>query len=145
MDKINHKAKGNYKPHTVQQRHTARSDDSITLPIKFRPEWLQDLDRRSLVYVQLQKNLKTIFSDMGGKANLSHVQISLAQRYVFSEWMLIGVELLIAEAPSKNSYLISKYISLTKNLCVLADKIGITRSSRAVLNLKDYVKTKGKK
>jgi hypothetical protein len=110
------------------------------LPAKYKPGFLREFDRRTKLYPILNEAYQEVMSDMGGEESLSHVQICLAERFVFLEFVLRGIELKIAQYPKKSHVLIGRWIQGLNSLSGLAKTIGLKRKARQITDLATYVK-----
>ena len=110
----------------------------MTLPTKYEAGFLRDFDRRTEVYQLLNTAYQEVISDMGGQEGLSHVQVCLAERFVFLEFVLRGIEQKIAANPKKSSTLLGRWIQAINSLSGLAKTVGLERRAKKV-NLKSYI------
>jgi len=114
-------------------------------PNKYESGFLQKMDKRSISYVELNTAYQEIMDDMGGTEALSHVQVCLAERFCFLEFILRTIESKIATNPKKSEYLLGKWIQGLNSLSGLAKTIGLERRRKSVVNLQDYVAGKKKR
>ncbi|MCK5641694.1 MAG: hypothetical protein KAJ19_12910 [Gammaproteobacteria bacterium] len=115
----------------------------MNLPSKFVPGFLEDLDKRSVVYQAVRKSFNQTCDDLGGADALSHARLVLIQRFVFGEFIAANLEAAIIAKPTEK--LVSKWLSVSKALGALAVRIGLERQARSVPNVADYVQSKSKK
>lgn len=116
----------------------------MTMPDKFTPGFLQELDKRSVVYQGVRKSYNQLVDDLGGESNLSHARIVLIERFVFGECLAQNLEACILAKPQEK--LVQRWLSVTKALGALAIRIGLERTRRPVDCLQSYVKkSKSKK
>ena len=135
-------AKGNFRG---LSRHVDPDADGYALPKHFRPAFLNELDRRSITYIALSKQLKELENDAGGKQNCSRIKRTMQEKLVFCNWIATGMEMIIADKPKENAALVGKYLSIVKTISTLATALGLERSTKAIIDLKSYIKTKGAK
>ncbi len=111
-------------------------------PKKYETNFLQKLDRRTASYQILNDGFNEVVSDMGGLDGLSHVQKSLAERYIFLEFVLRNVEKQMARNPKKSEELLSRWIQGLNSLTGLARTIGLHRKAKKIDSLQSYVRSK---
>jgi hypothetical protein len=109
-------------------------------PKRFEAGFLAKLDRRTEVFQLLKAAHDEIMADCGGAENLSHVQLCLAERFTFLEFVLRGLERQIAEPPKKSEAVLSKWIQALNSLVGLAKTIGLERRAKKIANLQTYIK-----
>jgi hypothetical protein len=110
-----------------------------TLPDRYVPGFLEELDRRSQIYKALRKARDEIVDDLGGEDNISHATLALVERFTFLEACLQTWEVMIAERPKDADSLIGRWIQGCNALQGLAKAIGIGRKKKAG-DLKAYLK-----
>jgi hypothetical protein len=111
-------------------------------PIKYEQNFLEKIDKRTDAYQLLNSSYQEVIADLGGIEGLSHVQKSLAERYCFLEYILMIIELRIANEPKKSAKLVSKWVQATNSFIGLSKTIGLERRTKKVVNLKAYVESK---
>ena len=114
----------------------------MTLPPRYENGFIEDLDKRTHVFVSLNTAFVEVIADMGGKEGLSHVQVCLAERFVFLKFVLRGIEADIVKNRKKSAELLGKWIQGLNSLNGLAKTVGLERRARQVVNLKEYVRGK---
>lgn len=117
----------------------------MNLPDKYEAGFLREFDKRSVAFALLNTAYQEVMSDMGGQAGLSHVQVCLAERFVFLEFVLNAMEQKIALNPKESEGLLGKWIQAINSLSGLAKTIGLERRRRSVVNLQEYVSGKKNK
>lgn len=109
------------------------------MPGKFQPGFLCRMDGR----LEVSKNLHTAFievtDDMGGLESLSHVQATLAERFIFLEYALRNIEGRMAGDPDSATDLMGKWVQAINSLTGLARTIGLKRKRRKVESLQAYI------
>lgn len=121
-----------------KKRKYTNSKD-LELPSEYKAGFLKTLDGRTEVYQRLNTAFTEVMSDMGGVESLSHVQVCLAERFVFLEYVLHGIEHKIATRQKPSTKLLGKWVQGLNSLQGLAKIIGLKRHSRKVMNLKNYI------
>jgi hypothetical protein len=110
-----------------------------TLPVKYVPGFLRELDRRTDVSRRLREAFDEICDDLGGQPQLSRTRLSLIERFVWLEEILQGIEQQIATRPKNSGELLSRWIQGLNSLQGLAGKIGLQRDAKRTLTLQSYV------
>lgn len=119
-----------------------QSKKLITLPRKYEPGFLRRMDRRTEISQRLQLSFDNIVDDLGGVDHLSHIKLSLIERFVFLEALLQRWESIISTKPSVADEFVGKWVQASNAIQGLAAKIGMQRAPSKVLSLKAYVADK---
>jgi len=114
-------------------------------PDKYEAGFLKTLDERTVAFRQLNDAYQEVMDDMGGQAGLSHVQVCMAERFCFLEFVLRGIEHKIATNPKESEVLIGRWVQAINSLSGLAKTIGLERRRKSTINLQEYVAGKKKK
>ena len=128
-----------------QRSRINKNTKPMKLPAKCEAGFLKELDKRSVTFAQLNTAYREVMSDMGGQEGLSHVQVCLAERFCFLEFVLRGIELKIAQNPDDSTLLLGRWIQGLNSLSGLSKTIGLERRAKKVVNLKEYVAEQKKK
>lgn len=106
-----------------------------TVDKRFRPGFIADLDGRYPVVRGLKHRFACYLADLGGAANLSHMEQTVVKRIVHLEHLVEQKEssLIRGESVEVHSYLAS-----VNTLLGLLSKIGLKRRAKT-LSLKDYL------
>lgn len=112
----------------------------ITLPAKYEAGFLKDFDRRTELFQLLNGSYQDVITDLGGVDGLSHVQVCLAERFVFLEFVLRRIEARIATEPKKAAKFIGRWIQALNSIVGLAKTIGLERRAKTITSLQTYVK-----
>lgn len=110
----------------------------------YEQHFLAKMDKRSRAYVLLKQSFDEITADRGGADTLSHVQLTLIERFCFLEYILRLRELQMAE-PGSNSERdkhIGSWVQSLNALVGLGKAIGLERRARQVTSLQTYIKRK---
>lgn len=112
------------------------------LPSKYKTGFLRDFDKRTELYQYLHAAFTEVTDDLGGADTLSHARRCLAERFVFLEFALQGIEKRIAEAQTAEELmeLFGRWTSGLNALTGLGRTIGLDRRTKPVVNLRQYVK-----
>lgn len=97
------------------------------LPKKHEPGFLERLDRRTELSKVLRANRDAILDDLGGEANLSKINQSLVERFVFLEAVLGRIETDMAHDIKRFDELLGKWIQAVNSLTGLAKTLGTDR------------------
>jgi hypothetical protein len=103
-----------------------------SLPAKFAPGFLGELDGRTELARALKQRFEAIVSDLGGEAELSNLKTSLAERAVFLEAMLVKIEsdLATANDPKAVAEILSRWIQAVNSFTGIAKTLGLERKLR---------------
>ena len=112
----------------------------VKVPAKYEPGFLVRLDGRLEATKILNSAYDEVTADMGGMQNLSHVQLCLAERFVFLEYVMRRLENRIANNPKKSAVLLSRWIQGLNSVSGLAKTIGLERRAKKIDSLESYVK-----
>ncbi|MBA7673323.1 hypothetical protein ES703_81518 [subsurface metagenome] len=129
------------------RRGKNRNTKLMVMPGRFRSGFLGEFDKRTGIFRLLNDAYSEVVNDLGGEANLSHITITLAERFVFLEHMVQDLEAQIAqrmiENPTKTAKLLGRWIYAAQRLGGLAKTLGLERKTKQIeSNLKSYVKGK---
>lgn len=109
------------------------------LPEKYEAGFIRRLDKRTEVYQQLRSTFERIANEAGGKEQLTHTRLALIERFVFLEAALQAWEKRIVENPEHCDDLIGRWIQAVNSLTGLAKLIGLERSKKNTIDVKDYI------
>ncbi|MBA4411588.1 MAG: hypothetical protein C0397_19495 [Odoribacter sp.] len=111
-------------------------------PKRYEQNFLARLDGRTENYKTLVSAYNNVMSDLGGEDNLSHVQHSLVERFVFLEFVMKHLEKRIVQNPKKREVILSRWIQGLNSLSGLARTIGLERRAKKIQSLQTYVREK---
>jgi hypothetical protein len=103
---------------------------------RFRPTFLTDADGRFPVVRGLKYQNACYISELGGEANLSHMERTLVKRIVHLSYL---VELKEAVLIGGGALDVNEYITAVNCLSGLLSKIGLKRRAKLLPSLKDYL------
>ena len=106
------------------------------VPASYREDFLAGLDGRTQVARGLKARLSALQNDLGGEANLSYQQRSLAKRAIYLE---ARAESLEAAMASGKDVELGQYIMAINAMVGLFRTLGLARQRRDV-SLNDYLK-----
>lgn len=104
---------------------------------RFKENFLTDLDGRYPVVRGLKYQYACYLADLGGAANLSHMEQTLVKRIVHLVYLVEGKEAsLIGGKPLD----VNEYLSAVSCLSGLLSKVGLKRRPKQIPVLSDYLK-----
>ncbi len=109
------------------------------IPPKFEAGFLKTMDRRTIVYEQLNGAYQAIVEDAGGFGNLSHIKLVLIEKFIFLALTMQRWETKIVEHPTKDPDLLSRWIQGLNSLQGLARHIGLNPVKVKSGGLKAYL------
>lgn len=109
-----------------------------TVDKRFRPGFIADLDGRYPVVRGLKHRLACYLSDLGGPANLSHMEQTVVKRIVHLEHLVEQKESAIIRGTATD---IHEYIASVNCLSGLLNRIGLKRRAKKI-SLHDYLDAK---
>jgi uncharacterized protein (DUF2235 family) len=116
-----------------------------TVPNKFQQNFLATMDHRHSLVKALRTAYSELTDDMGGIESLSHVQKSLAMRFIWLEAHLAGIEKAMACADKEEATrLAGSWVQSMNALSGIAKLVGIERRARKIASLASYVESKSK-
>jgi hypothetical protein len=119
---------------------TRAKPKSQTLPERYKPGVIREIDRRTELGQRLQAVFDVIVTDAGGPHGLTHTKLALIERFVWLEAMLQGIEREIAAKPEAANDLIGKWVQGVNSLTGLAKMIGLERNLSRTVDLRAYVR-----
>lgn len=105
----------------------------------YQPGFLARLDARLEVAQVLHSAYIEVTDDLGGAENLSHVKLTLAERYIFLEYQLRRWESLILANPTKSGKLVSRWVQALNSLIGLSKTLGLEKRTRKIESLESYI------
>jgi len=121
-----------------------REHKQSTLPAKYQKGFLNRLDGRIELARELRFAYAELTDDLGGIDTLSHVKRALAERFIWLEAILRGIERKIADLngddAEESGKLLSRWIQATNGLTGLARTLGIERQPRKIEDVREYAK-----
>ena len=113
-----------------------------TLPAKYEKNFLSKLDGRVQIAKELRNAYEEVTRDLGGVDTLSHAKRALAERFVWLEAIMRGIEQRCVELNGDDAeasgQLLSRWIQGCNSLTGLARTLGLDRRARKV-DLKTYM------
>lgn len=115
---------------TGQGKSTLATD----LPEKYAKDFLDAIDKRVRVAKVLGGIINSIYSDLGGKENVSVMQQMLCEKIAYLKLMTAKTELIMAQGGTIDE---AQYLNAINTMSGLLSKIGLKRRAR-VLSVKEY-------
>lgn len=111
------------------------------IPPKFAPGYLDRLDGRTAVAVDMRQRWQQITDDLGGEATLSYAQRSLVERALWLEHWLAVQEQALA-AGQYEAFDAGRWTQACNALQGILKTLGIERRARDVTDLATYLRSK---
>ena len=106
------------------------------IPEKYTPDFMERLDRRTVLGKAVSQRFETVTADCGGIEGLAHVKIGLIRRFLWMECVIESIELQLAAGEQID---IGTYTQLTNTWLGLARTLGLERKSRPVRRLHEHL------
>ena len=106
------------------------------IPEKYSPDFMQRLDRRTVLGKAVSQRFEAVSADCGGLDSLAHVKIGLIKRFLWMECVIEGMELQLAAGKQID---IGSYTQLTNTWLGIARLLGLERKSRPVRRLREHL------
>ncbi len=107
-----------------------------TLPARYRPGFVEQLDRRTVLGRAVQDRITAMEADLGGVDSLSHARRSLVRRAVWLELAVEAHELHLPEGVGLDA---GAYSQLFNSYLGALRLLGIERKARPVRSLHDHL------
>jgi hypothetical protein len=114
-----------------------------TLPERYEPGFLREMDRRTDLAKRLQHAFDTIVDDVGGEETLSYAQLAFVERFIFLEALVQSWETRIVANPKGTTKLLSRWIQACNAMTGLARTFGLEKVEKRTIGLKAYIEAKG--
>ena len=102
---------------------------------EYKANWLEGLDGRTSIAVELRQRQISLSNDLGGIESLSYQQRALIDRAIFLEFHLQQQELRLASGDQFDS---GQWVQAANSLSGIFSKLGLQRKARDV-SLSQYV------
>jgi hypothetical protein len=106
------------------------------IPAKYSPDFMERLDRRTVLGKAVRDRYHGIIQDLGGEDALSAVKRSLVRRFTWFEVMIEGFE---CRAAAGESIDIGSWTQLTNTWLGIARLLGLERKSKPVRRLHEHM------
>ncbi len=129
----------------VKTKKRRRHRKRVTLPEKYSPGVLREMDHRTAIAQRLQSAYTEITNDLGGVDSLSRLQRALVERFIYLESAMQSLEAQLAEDPKAAEHL-ARWVQMVNALSGLAARLGLKRRKPPkTVDLETYVKKKTRK
>ena len=108
----------------------------MNLQKKFQNGWLDSLDGRSSISIELRERYAVLCDDLGGVANLSYQQRSLVERSLWLEYWRASQE---RDLAAGKKFDVGKWVQACNGLQGIYAKLGLDRV-RTEKSLNDIIK-----
>ncbi|MES1195355.1 MAG: hypothetical protein ABUL58_00215 [Steroidobacter sp.] len=108
-----------------------------SIPEKYTPDFMERLDRRTVLGKAVADRYWAICNDMGGLDALTTIKLSLVRRFVWFETMIQGME---CRAASGEQIDIGAWTQLTNSWLGIARMLGLERKAKPTKRLHDHLK-----
>lgn len=105
-----------------------------SIPEKYTPDFLERLDKRTVLGRAVVDRYESVVSDMGGVDALSTVKHSLVRRFVWFEVMIEGIE---CRAAGGEGVDVGTWTSLVNSWLGVARLLGLDRKAKDANGLRD--------
>ena len=113
------------------------------IPPKFAPGYLDRLDGRTAIAVDMRHRWQQITDDLGGEATLSYSQRSLVERALWLEHWLAVQERALADG-DYGAFDAGRWTQACNALQGILKTLGIERKAKDVTSLSDYIAGKAR-
>jgi hypothetical protein len=107
-----------------------------SIPTKYRPDFIERVDRRTVLGKALHERYNAVISDLGGEEALSTIKRSHVRRLVTLESMIEGIE---CRALAGEEVDAGSWTQLLNSWLGVAARLGIERKPRNVRSLRDVM------
>ncbi|GEM_PF-1203103 len=114
-------------PRKSKGTRTNVSTKPMTLPVKFKPGFLGEMDRRTELAKTLTANYQAIVADVGGPTEVGHVKAALIERFVWLEAIVQTLEHEMATGQIEKAEHLGRWIQAVNSLSGLAKALGVER------------------
>lgn len=108
------------------------------IPAKFAAGYLDRLDGRTAIAVEMRHRWQQVTADLGGEASLSYAQRSLIERALWLEHWLAIQEQSLADGDHA-SFDAGRWTQASNALLGLWRTLGLERKARDVTDLRSYI------
>ena len=97
----------------------------IKIPNRYECGLIENLDKRSVIYRQLNAAFEHVCEELGGIKKVSYAKTCLIGHFVFLQFQLQQLEQQIAEHPKRAAALVPNWTQYLNDFASLAKIIGI--------------------
>lgn len=106
------------------------------IPAKYEPDFMERLDRRTVLGRAVADRFQAVIADLGGEDNLTTVKRSLCRRFTWFEVMLEGMECRMAAGEQID---IGAWTQLTNSWLGIARMLGLERKPKPIRRLREVM------
>ena len=108
-------------------KHHKSYDTSLVkkLPNKYQEDWISSMDLRTKVFFNSNETYQRIIADLGGFDSVSRIELSLIERFVYTEQLIRGLEKKGCNGDEEK--FLEKYMKLSNSINSIAAKLGCAR------------------
>lgn len=108
-----------------------------SIPAKYTPDFMERLDKRTVLGRAVRGRYAAIVNDLGGIENMTSIKLSLVRRFTWFETMIEGME---CRAAAGEGVDIGAWTQLTNSWLGIARMLGLERRQRHVRSLREHLK-----
>lgn len=109
------------------------------VPEQFTAGFIAELDGRTAIAQDLRQRYDDITADLGGSAQLSYMQRSLVERFLWLEYWLRAEEQRLATG---SEFDVGKWVQAANSAQGILAKLGLQRQAKDVPDLADFLKAR---
>jgi len=106
-------------------------------PAKYQSGFINRMDFRTEIYMNLSLSYDTVIADLGGRRSLSRIELSLVERYIFAEYKIREIEV-----SADNGMDTEQWLKWNNVLNSIAAKLGVQRRKPKNSELREYIEAK---
>jgi hypothetical protein len=127
--------RGNY-PRSVLMARGKSVKLLASIPAEYSPDFMERLDKRTVLGKAVVDRYHTVIADMGGEDNLTAIKRSLVRRFTWFEVMIEGME---CRAAAGEGIDIGAWTQLTNSWLGIARMLGLERRQRPLRSLREHL------
>ncbi len=127
------------RPKPGQEKNVNHKPRAV--PGKFRPGFLDAMDKRTELYKLLRSRLDAITEDLGGVGEISLIKATIIEKFCWIQAHLETIEAELALGEVEREAVMGKWIQGVNSLVGLAKMLGLERT-KSVESLGSYLATK---
>lgn len=109
-----------------------------SIPPKYTPDFMDRLDRRTVLGKAVVDRYQAILADLGGESNLTAIKRSLVRRFTWFEMMIEGQE---CRAAAGEGVDIGTWTQLVNSWLGIARLLGLERKARTTRTLREHMRS----
>jgi hypothetical protein len=114
---------------------------SASLPENYAPNFMTQLDMRTVLGRAVRERHDAILTDLGGAESLSTIKLSLVRRFVWFEAMIEGME---CRAAASEPIDVGCWTQLVNSWLGIARILGLERRPKRLPSVQEYLKRNGR-